>query len=128
MSATVDRTLPASVAETAARRGLGAFLDVREEAAVRSPGVSAGPRVNYLYEGGIVQRRRSAVSVIAWPDLIGMSPLYGRSHGHEGEVLAYRLDGRDGTSFAVAVILADNRDPFLDQAIEHVRGNGGVIG
>jgi len=89
--------------------------------------LALGPRVNYLYEGGIVQRRRSGVSAIAWPDAVRMSPVYGKAQGHEGQVLAYRLDARDGTSITVAVVLSDNRDPFLDQVIEHVRRNGGVI-
>lgn len=90
-------------------------------------GLIQGPRTYYLYAGGIVRRLRSGVAAIAWPDATRLVPVYGKKQESAGKVLGYRLDARDGTSFVLTLALVDGRDPFVDQVIEHVRRNGGVV-
>lgn len=90
-------------------------------------GLIQGPRTYYLYSGGIVRRLRSGVAAIAWPEAARMVPVYGKKQESAGKVLGYRLDARDGTSFVLTLALVDGRDGFLDQVIEHVRRNGGVV-
>lgn len=85
-----------------------------------------GPRVYYLYPGGIVRRLRSGASAIAWPDAARLVPVYGKK-SDAGKVLGYRLQARDGTEFLVGLRLANGRDPFVDQIVEQVRRNGGTV-
>lgn len=90
-------------------------------------GLLLGARHQYLYAGGIVHRARSRVRAVAWPDVLRLRPIYGRSQGDAGKVLGYHVEARDGTTFPIAVIAPDGRDPFLDRVIDSVRRNGGTI-
>lgn len=85
-----------------------------------------GPRVYYLYPGGVVRRLRSGVAAIAWPDGLRLIPVYGKKED-AGKVLGYRLQARDGTEFVITVSLVNGRDPFVDRIIEQVRRNGGTV-
>src|SRR5262245_2815222 len=87
VAAAPSRASPFSVTSSVARAlSIGLFVAALSLGVFGLRGLIAGPRVNYLYEGGIVHRRRSAVSAVAWPDAVRMSPVYGRSQGHEGQI------------------------------------------
>ncbi|HEY3685731.1 MAG TPA: hypothetical protein VGL93_22055 [Streptosporangiaceae bacterium] len=107
--------------------GIGLLIAGASLAIFGFRGLAGGSRSNFLYAGGIVHRHRSKITAVAWRDAVRMRPVRGKQRGSEGKVLAYVLQARDGASFPVVVAAKDGRDPFLDQVIDAVRSNGGVV-
>lgn len=79
-------------------------------------------QANYLFTGGMVHWRRSGPEAIAWADAARLETVYQkRSHDGVGNVMGYRLCGRDGTAIRIPIRRIGGRDAFLDAVIENVR-------
>ncbi|MBO2464335.1 hypothetical protein [Actinomadura violacea] len=87
-------------------------------------GLTVGSRATYLFEGGLVARRRSGPLVIAWGDLAAVKAVYKRKQGDEGKVAGYKVEGRQGTTIPVPLLLAGGRDAFIDRIIAEARSHG----
>jgi len=86
-------------------------------------GLVVGTRAHYLYSGGFVSTRRSRCRTLAWEDLARMPARHRPrgNHSRGGEVQGYRLEGRDGNSFTVPLVLTDGRDAFIDHIAAALR-------
>jgi hypothetical protein len=87
-------------------------------------GLTVGSRATYLFEGGLVARRRSGPLVIAWGDLAAVKAVYKRKQGDEGKVAGYKVEGRDGTTIPVPLLLTGGRDAFIDRIIAEAGSRG----
>ncbi|OIV36355.1 hypothetical protein BIV57_16650 [Mangrovactinospora gilvigrisea] len=94
----------------------GAVLAVR--------GLLVGNRVHYLYEGGLVNRRRSSVRVVRWAEAESLTPVHDTRQGEEGKLRGYRLRGRGGVEIPIPLQIKDGRDAFVDRIVASLRQAG----
>ncbi|GAA2136938.1 hypothetical protein GCM10009727_31950 [Actinomadura napierensis] len=87
-------------------------------------GLTVGSRATYLFDGGLVARRRGGPLVIAWQDLTAVKAVYKRRQGDEGKVAGYKVEGRDGTTIPVPLLLTAGRDAFIDRIIAEAGSHG----
>ncbi|WP_345438681.1 hypothetical protein [Actinoallomurus vinaceus] len=90
-------------------------------------GLLVGSRACFLFEGGLIAKRRTGPVAVAWPEITALKTVYRRNQGNEGKVAGYRVETPNGTAFAVPLVLVDGRDAFIDRIVGHVRALGRPI-
>lgn len=87
-----------------------------------------GPRAYYLYAGGLVCGGRGQPRAASWSDVLRLEPVYNRrSQGSEGKIMGYRVELKDGSNFALPLVLVDGRDAFIDRVVDCLRSPGRPI-
>lgn len=90
-------------------------------------GLVVGSRACFLFEGGLVAKRRSGPIAVSWPEIAVLRTVYRRNQGSEGKIAGYRVEIGNGPSFVVPLVLVDGRDAFIDRIVERLRAHGRPI-
>lgn len=88
-------------------------------AAIR--GLLIGTRAHFLFPGGLISQRRSAVTALAWSQITALRAVYSTENGR---VTGYRPHtDRPGRAVTIPLTLTGDRDRFTDQLLDHGRAH-----
>ncbi len=81
-----------------------------------------GRQENFLYEEGMVHRKRDDLIAVTWPEVSRLEKSKGNRSLTGGR--RFRVNIQDGRSFAVPLVLTDGADPFITHLAQILRQHG----